>query len=181
MVSPKGLVSAGVGIVGMVIPMLYPEIEPWIGWSIIGLASVVILYGLYQIFGLDWLPQRKMPISAAAKLMYNKCGPSLRAFAVNQSNREPFETPSKYFEGALITAAREELISLFGSREPGLRSERIPPDYLDGVYQATDGHFASYFNDAHIEWFDIWLTKKDAIKAMKEFELDEIKQRLTNN
>jgi hypothetical protein len=67
---------------------------------------------------------------------------------------------------------------MYGARQPGLMHEQIPADFLDGVYEAQDGNFASFFNHGRIDWFEVRVRRGDAMKALREFEIDEVKVRL---
>lgn len=125
-----------------------------------------------------WIKHAHMPIENAGLLMYNRSGAALRRFAINEAGRASFSRPSKYYEGCLIVAARQGIITMYGARQPRLMHEQIPADYLDGVYEARDGNFASFFDHDRIDWYEVRVSRSDARKALREFEIDEVKLRL---
>ncbi|MFN4183349.1 MAG: hypothetical protein ACK4M6_01070 [Hyphomonas sp.] len=125
-----------------------------------------------------WIKSSHMTITSAAKLMYNKSGSHLKRFAINEAGRNSFSAPSKYYEGCLIVAARQRIVTLYGAREQGLMHEPISQEYMDGVYESRDGNFESFWGESGIEWYDVRVSRKDAIRALREFEVDEVNLRL---
>lgn len=180
MVSPKGLVSAGVGVIGIVLPMIYPEISPWLGWPIVIAASLAVIYGLYQMFGLGWVPSRRMLITDAAALMWNKCGPGLRDLVIQTTElSRPGTTLVSYFESALTVLARGGIVKLYGRREPKLGYEAIPKEYFSKTTQVKENALFDMFNDKRMaDWHEVRVARSEAIKGLKEFEIDEVRQRL---
>ena len=179
MVSPKGIVSTAAGVIGVVLPMMIPQISPWIGWPIVGCAIVAILFGLYQIFGLNWLPSRRLLVSEAARLMYNKSGPELREMAQTTAALGPEEmNPAHYFESALTVLGRNGVVTLYGRKSPGLIYEVIPRGYLDAVSRTYNDNFTDYYDKSKIEWWEVRVSRSDAIRGLKEYEVDERRQRL---
>lgn len=168
-------VLIGLGTLVDEIPSLLGEIFLWVG------AGTFILYTVYlaaPFLGIK-APKRGLLISEAGRLMYNKSSPELRKMALDVARLGSADMkPSDYFENALIILGRNGLAKLYGRRSPGLDYELIPEEYLEGVATIRNDNISDFFDEERVDWWEVRVARSDAIKGLREYEIDERRQRL---
>lgn len=86
----SGLAGTASLIAGIVVPMMVPRIEPWVGYSLLAVAS-----GMFLVALVLWLSERARSPAAAPSITAS----GDRAVAVGGDNNAPIHTGDTHFHG----------------------------------------------------------------------------------
>lgn len=120
-----------------------------------------------------WLKGKPMPLAAATALLYSRASPALRDMAVTVTNLSDKESPAEYFTFMLTTLHENGVVTLLGRKAPDLVLEPIPRAYFDSTTGIEGGNAREMWASASVDWYDIHVSRPEALKGLKEYEIDE--------
>jgi hypothetical protein len=165
--------SATVCLMGA--PAAFPQINHALGevlfWS--GLAGMVIYPGWR--WGLEFLQQRqslrlrrRVSFQEAARVVYEAMERS-QLDDMTAGGYSSSMTPLTHFKYVILSAARREEITLYGTRAPSQQSLPISADLISQLEPSRNdaNSIGSISRGSPIDFHDVWLSRRDVRRVIK--------------